>query len=82
MNAPKWKHRTCPCGCGELADECMKPASGLNAFRLTPLYDAAAWAAGFAPLDDDASHAAECARYDQAAAALADDNTDGGRWVE
>jgi hypothetical protein len=42
----------------------------------TPLYDAAAWAAGFAPLDDDASHAAECARYDQAAAALADDDRD------
>jgi hypothetical protein len=29
---PKYKHRICPCGCGELADECMSPGSALNAF--------------------------------------------------
>lgn len=34
MSEPKWKHRACPCGCGEMADECMKPTSGLNAFRI------------------------------------------------
>ena len=34
MSASKWKHRPCPCGCGELADECMSPASALNAFHI------------------------------------------------
>jgi hypothetical protein len=31
---PRYKHRICPCGCGELADECMRPGSGLNAFTI------------------------------------------------
>lgn len=32
---PKWKHRACPCGCGELADECMSGRSNplTGAFR-------------------------------------------------
>jgi hypothetical protein len=36
---PKWKHRPCPCGCGEMADECMRPMTAryaLNAFDVTP----------------------------------------------
>lgn len=33
---PKWKHRECPCGCGEMADECMSGAavSALGAFAI------------------------------------------------
>jgi hypothetical protein len=31
---PKYKHRVCPCGCGELADECMSPGGALNAFSI------------------------------------------------
>jgi len=32
---PKYKHRACPCGCGELADECMSQGSALNAFYVS-----------------------------------------------
>ena len=32
---PKYKHRPCPCGCGELADECMSPRGALNAFQIS-----------------------------------------------
>jgi len=32
---PKWKHRPCPCGCGEMADECMSGmGSPLAAFQI------------------------------------------------
>ena len=34
----KAKHLPCPCGCGELADECMNPANRnpLGAFTIEP----------------------------------------------
>jgi hypothetical protein len=42
----------------------------------TPIYDAAAWDHGFAPMDDDASHAAEQRHLEGAIHALGDDEWD------
>ena len=48
MTRPKPKHLPCPCGCGELADECMNPnrATNLGAFALEePIGTRPGWSA-------------------------------------